>query len=90
MTHADDMRFQLEAIPTVGFSDPILSYLSAIRFVFDCDRMLKDGYRKVNLPLALRRRFPDQTDYAPTFRQDQVYSRSPCFGGGWCWLPDLS
>ncbi len=86
----DVMRFQLDAIPTVGFSDPILSYLSAIRFLFDCDRMLKDGYRKVILPLTICRPFSDQTDDAPTFRQDQVYSRSPTFGDGWCMLPDLS
>jgi hypothetical protein len=26
---------QLAAIPTVGFSDPIISYFSALRFVFD-------------------------------------------------------
>jgi hypothetical protein len=40
-------RFQLDAISTVGFSDPILSYLSALQFNFDGARMLKDGYRKV-------------------------------------------
>lgn len=40
-------RFQLDAIPTVGFSDPILSYFSALQFNFDGARMLKDGYRKV-------------------------------------------
>ena len=39
--------FQLDAIPTVGFSDPILSYFSAIRYIFDDIRMLKDGYEKV-------------------------------------------
>ncbi|KAI9465132.1 cytochrome P450 [Lactarius psammicola] len=37
---------QLEAIPTVGFSDPILSYLSALRFNLDGLPMLKDGYEK--------------------------------------------
>ncbi|KAF8467567.1 cytochrome P450 [Russula ochroleuca] len=36
----------LDAIPTVGFSDPILSYFSALRFNFDGVRMLKDGYQK--------------------------------------------
>ncbi|KAI0000312.1 hypothetical protein BJV77DRAFT_382129 [Russula vinacea] len=36
----------LDAIPTVGFSDPILSYLSAVRFIFDGVRMLKHGYEK--------------------------------------------
>ncbi|KAF8504637.1 cytochrome P450 [Russula emetica] len=35
---------RLEAIPTVGFSDPILSYFSALRFFFDGVRMLKEGY----------------------------------------------
>ncbi len=39
---------QLEAIPTVGFSDPILSYLSAIRFNLDGLPMLQYGYEKVN------------------------------------------
>jgi hypothetical protein len=34
----------LDAIPTVGFSDPILSYFSALRFNFDSVRMLKEGY----------------------------------------------
>ena len=38
---------QLDAIPTVGFSDPILSYFSALRFVFDGVRMIRDGYEKV-------------------------------------------
>ncbi|KAH9169609.1 cytochrome P450 [Lactarius sanguifluus] len=37
---------QLRAIPTVGFSDPILSYLSFLRFNFDGVRMLKEGYEK--------------------------------------------
>jgi hypothetical protein len=39
---------QLDAIPTVGFSDPILSYFSALRFVFDSLPMLKYGYEKVS------------------------------------------
>ena len=38
---------QLDAIPTVGFSDPILSYFSAFQFIFDSFRMLKEGYQKV-------------------------------------------
>ncbi|KAF8490824.1 cytochrome P450 [Russula emetica] len=36
----------LDAIPTVGFSDPILSYISAVQFIFHGVRMLKDGYEK--------------------------------------------
>ncbi|KAF8467566.1 cytochrome P450 [Russula ochroleuca] len=36
----------LDAIPTVGFSDPILSYFSTLRFFFDGVRMLKEGYQK--------------------------------------------
>ena len=39
--------WQLEAIPTVGFSDPILSYFSALRFFFHGPRMLKEGYESV-------------------------------------------
>ncbi|KAI9440521.1 cytochrome P450 [Lactarius indigo] len=34
----------LDAIPTVGFSDPILSYFSALRFHLDGLPMLKHGY----------------------------------------------
>ncbi|KAF8271107.1 cytochrome P450 [Lactarius quietus] len=36
----------LDAIPTVGFSDPIFSYISALRFNLDGIPMLKDGYEK--------------------------------------------
>ena len=39
--------FQLDAIPTVGFHDPILSYFSALQFTFDGTRMLREGYNKV-------------------------------------------
>ena len=42
--------YQLDAIPTVGFSDPILSYFSALRFSLDGIRMLKEGYKKVFTP----------------------------------------
>jgi hypothetical protein len=49
--------FQLDAIPTVGFSNPILSYISALRFKLHGIPMLKDGYDKVNalssLPLPV-------------------------------------
>jgi hypothetical protein len=36
----------LDAIPTIGFSNPILSYLSAVQFNFDGVRMLRDGCEK--------------------------------------------
>ncbi|KAH9025148.1 cytochrome P450 [Lactarius hengduanensis] len=36
----------LEAIPSVGFSDPILSYFSALRYMFDALPILKHGYEK--------------------------------------------
>jgi len=40
---------QLNAIPTVGFSDPILSYLSAFRCnVLDGTPTIKEGYEKVS------------------------------------------
>lgn len=39
--------YQLDAIPTVGFPDPVLSYFSALRFSFDGIRMLREGYQKV-------------------------------------------
>ena len=40
--------WQLEAISTVGFSDPILSYFSALRFYVDAARMFKGGYKSVS------------------------------------------
>ena len=40
--------YQLDAIPTVGFSDPILSYFSALRFNIGGVRMLREGYKKVS------------------------------------------
>jgi hypothetical protein len=40
-------RFQLDAVTTIGFSDPILSYLSALQFYFNGVPMLKEGYEKV-------------------------------------------
>ncbi len=40
-------HFQLDAIPTVELSDPILSYFSSFPFIFDGIRMLKEGYEKV-------------------------------------------
>ena len=40
-------RSQLDAIPTVGFSDPILSYFSALRLKLNGLPMLKYGYEKV-------------------------------------------
>jgi hypothetical protein len=39
--------YQLDAIPTVGFRDPILSYFSALQYWFDGIRMLREGYKKV-------------------------------------------
>ena len=41
--------FQLAVIPTVGFSDPLLSYFSALRLIFNGLPMLKYGYEKVTL-----------------------------------------
>ncbi|KAI0261283.1 hypothetical protein BC834DRAFT_485408 [Gloeopeniophorella convolvens] len=36
----------LDAIPTLGFSDPILSYFSALRYIFDGKRMVEEGCAK--------------------------------------------
>jgi len=36
----------LNAIPTVGFSDPILSYFTALKLIFHRDRMIKGGYEE--------------------------------------------
>jgi len=43
----------LDAIPTVGFSDPILSYFSALRFTLNSVPMLKYGYEKSRSRLGL-------------------------------------
>lgn len=76
-------RFQLSAIPTVGFSDPILSYLSAVQYTLDSDRILKNGYEKV-ICLSLYASSPVKLmTPLPTFRQVRVYSKSPNFGDGW-------
>ena len=82
----NDTYLQLDAIPTV-FSDPTLLYLSAVRFFFDGVRMLNEGYQKV-FCFSLDT-LSYHGDDASTFRQDQVYSKSPIFGDGWCWLLDL-
>jgi hypothetical protein len=52
----------------VGFSDRILSYLSAVQYIFDSDRILKNGYEKVILPLTICL-FSSQIDDAPTYLQ---------------------
>jgi hypothetical protein len=48
---------QLDAIPTIGFSDPILSYLSAFRFtIMGGTPMLIEGYQKVTITPQLSAR----------------------------------
>ena len=81
-------RFQLDAIPTVGFSDPILSYWTAFLFYLDCVPMLEEGYEKV---ICLTPCVPSsyRIDDIPTFRQDQICSKLPIFDDGWCLQPDL-
>ena len=77
MPYLNDSRFQLNTIPTVGFSDPILSYLSAVQYLFGGHRMLKEGYEKViSLPL-LYVTFSNQiqADTTSTSRQIQAYSK---------------
>ena len=49
---ADRVASQLAIIPTVGFSDPILSYFTALRYIFNGPPMLKDGYQKVTVPIT--------------------------------------
>jgi hypothetical protein len=85
------IRVQLDAIPTVGFSDPILSYFSALQFYFDNVRMLKEGYEKVTF-LSFSDMHPplNQTYDLLAHRQDQAYLKLRIFGDGWCWFPDLS
>ncbi|KAI0758034.1 cytochrome P450 [Fomes fomentarius] len=36
----------LQAIPTIGPSAPLISYLGAIRYVFDLEGMVREGYKK--------------------------------------------
>lgn len=46
----DRPGWQFNSIPTVGFADPILSYLSAFYFdFFDATTVIKQGYEKVTL-----------------------------------------
>ncbi|KAI0294857.1 cytochrome P450 [Multifurca ochricompacta] len=52
----------LDAIPTIGFSDPILSYLSVARFYLDGFRMINEGYEKAKpglFKIAVFRRWID-------------------------------
>ena len=49
--------------------------------------MLEDGYEKVIYLFVICPLYLD--DDPPTFRRDQVCSKSPGFGDGWYWLPDL-
>jgi hypothetical protein len=51
ITHFDGL--QLNAIPTIGYSDPILSYISAAQFNLNGFGMLKEGYEKVILATLL-------------------------------------
>ncbi|KAI0320027.1 cytochrome P450 [Amylostereum chailletii] len=39
-------RNGLNAIPTVGYSGPLLSYITAYHFIFRGDELIKEGYRK--------------------------------------------
>jgi hypothetical protein len=47
----DISGLQLNAIPTIGYSDPFFSYFSAFRYTFiDASPMVKLGYEKVTSP----------------------------------------
>src|SRR5258708_32210215 len=80
-------HFQLDAIPTVGYADPILSYFSALQFYFDGIRMFKEGYEKA-ITLSFISTLP-RIDEHPTFILSQAYSKSPIFGDAWSSLLDL-
>ncbi|KAI0322977.1 cytochrome P450 [Amylostereum chailletii] len=41
-----NLKDDLEHIPTVGYSNPILSYITAIKFFFYADDIIGEGYRK--------------------------------------------
>ena len=79
---------QLADIPTVGFSDPVLSYFSALRFVFNGPHMLKYGYDKVNFCFCFglfKVPFPAYPDFqsiqglskVATFRRWMVLASGP-------------
>ncbi|OSC97933.1 cytochrome P450 [Trametes coccinea BRFM310] len=36
----------LNSIPTIGYSAPILYYISAIRYIFDAEGIIREGYQK--------------------------------------------
>ncbi|KAF8187146.1 cytochrome P450 [Pholiota molesta] len=38
---------QLDHIPTIGYSDPFLSWLSSVRFIFHVQSILEEGYARV-------------------------------------------
>ena len=67
---------QLNAIPTIGFSDRILSYFTALKMIFDRGHMIKEGYEKVGYLLANHIHFSLYgAEDVPFLRQDQVYSK---------------
>jgi hypothetical protein len=38
---------QVDEIPTVGFSNPLLSYITAFQYVINSRKMIEEGYNKV-------------------------------------------
>jgi hypothetical protein len=69
---------QLSAIPTLGYSDPVLSWISAIRFLTDARGLLAEGYAKVRGLLRQRR----CVIYKTRCSINPVYSRYPPWTAG--------
>lgn len=44
-----DCATQLDHIPTIGYGDPLLGCLTAIRYIFDAKGLVDEGYRKAGL-----------------------------------------
>ena len=42
---------QLDAIPTIGYSNSLLSYITAVRYLFDGRKLTQEGYDKVRKQL---------------------------------------
>ena len=47
--------FQLPNVPTIGYTAPLLTYLSAMKYIIKGREMIQEGYNKVcilHFPLA--------------------------------------
>ncbi|KAA1468096.1 cytochrome P450 [Dentipellis sp. KUC8613] len=68
---------RLDFIPTVGFSNPILSYISAYKYVFDSVRMMQEGYDKYKGGLFKMARLDDWVVVATGVEQVDDIRKAP-------------